>query len=444
MRNFVTLVSASVILGVCCFFATAAQGQVDVQVEAPRKRVGRNQEEADRLLKEIRRRHAEEDAFIANFVHQPPDERVRLWRKNINTALDHKRMEQLLIARGTDAAPYLAEIVRGGKSYVRLFALNLLCNMDRFVSADQLLIPERGEYSEPLAKGRRDQFMLVDGRRIGPEAYAVVKWATEQTKDEDLRFHARNYTGLMEQDLRKLPLSEQLRQWREAVIKSKGVLGFGSDSFTLVHQLGNILVERAPESLPPLIDMLENDKSGYVREEAISVITWVDRYRMRLRGTEVGRGAIEAVQRALERGGLKPTHTNRERREYLWNQISSQVFDDSDFYTAWPVYAYMLEKLCSAQTTIPGTGGYNPVFKAIVTSDASPEWRRFRKYLTELDPFFPSWEYVYVGPADNELLHPRVRQKLIRYLEHWKRFEAEQSLKPGAPAHAAVKPERAN
>jgi len=426
MGEFVCAITR-VSLCLCCLLVMAVQGQEKVPGELSEWQIRKNQEDAkwfEKEIEKIRRQAAAHDAFIARFVNEPPQERVRLWCRGMHEFLVGDRMTQLMIARGTDAAPYLAEIVRSGKSCARFSALDLLCDMDRFVPAAQLLLPEPGEHSEPLAAGRKNRFMLVDGRRIGPEAYAVVKWATEQTKDKDLRFHARQYTGLLDQDLRRLSLTEVLRQWREAVVKSKADYGMLSDDGVLHAHLGDILVETAPESLPPLINLLENDPNGYVRLASINLIRWVDKYRMRLRGTELGRRAIEGIRRAIQRGGLKPVYKNRESRKELWKTISSEILYDSDNSLEWRVYGFMVEKLHGVQTTIPGSG-INPALKTAGVPQATAEWRRFRAYLTEIDPYFPSWEYTYVGLNQNEVVHPKVRQKIARYFEYWKRFQAE-------------------
>jgi len=404
----------------------AVQGQEALPDELSKEQIRKNRETAEWLAQkreEGKREDAERDAFIARFVEEPPQERVRLWCQGMHKFLVGERMTQLMIVRGTDTAAYLAEIVRSGKSCARLYALDLLCDMDRFVPAEQLFLPDAAEHFKPHIDGWLNRFMVVDGRRIGPEAFAVVKWATEQTKDKDLRFHARQYTGMLDQDLRKLTLSEVLRQWREAVAKSKADYGLLSDDGVLHAHLGDILVETAPESLPPLISLLENDPNGYVRLETINLVRWVDKYRMRLRGTEVGRRAIETMRRALERGGLKPVYKNRESREELWKTISSEVLYDSDD-SEWKVYGFMVEKLHGVQTTIPGSG-YNPALSGMGLPQATDEWRRFRTYLTEIDPYYPSWEYTHIGMTYDEALHPRMREKIARYFEYWKRFQAE-------------------
>jgi hypothetical protein len=262
--------------------------------------------------------------------------------------------------------------------------------------------------------------MVVDGRRIGSEAYAAVAWAAGQTGDRELRFHARLDTGLMDQDLRQLPLRDLVKQWREATVKSKGLLRVDADAGDLAFHLMVTLVEQAPESLPDLINILENDPSGFAREEAIEVVSAIDSHRMRLRKSEVGRRAVESIRRTLERGGLKPVYVKGEERERLWRRISARVFDDkvsTDSSSDLSFYAYALERLHGVKVT---SGEVKP---PAIIPDATPEMCRFYAYLTELDPFFPSWEYVHVGSATEEIIHPRFRHKIARYYEAWLRFK---------------------
>lgn len=377
----------------------------------------------------IRRDNEEEEEFVTNFLSLPPEERVKLWKEGkdiTGRGLIPRRMDDALIARGVDAVHYLAEVVRKGDSYHRAYALKILCDMDRFVPLQELPVPEVGDsiYVKALKLGGRlNPFMAVDGRRIGIEGYGVVKWAAEQIKEKDLRFHARQYSGLLERDLRQLSLDEQIKQWKEAVIKSKGVLGVDIDAYNLSYLLKAILIEKAPESIPPLIGILENDSNGYVREEALTVIAVIDTFHMRLRATEVGEKAIETIHRAVERGGLKPVHTTREELESLWKQVSAEVFNDEVAIhngSHWSVIAMALEKFYG----VHATKRYNST-PEIVLIEAIPEMRRFVTYLTKVDPFFPSWEYTFLGGSE-EVMHPRFKQKVARYYEQWKKFKAEQ------------------
>jgi hypothetical protein len=267
--------------------------------------------------------------------------------------------------------------------------------------------------------GRLNPFMIVDGRRIGKEGYEVVRWAAEQTKNKDLRFHARQYSGLLEQDLRNLSLDEQIKQWRDAVVKSKGVLGRDMDAYNLSYILKGVLVARAPESIPPLTNILDGDPNGYVREEALTVIASIDMFRMRLRGTAIGREAIEAVRRAVEKGGLKPVNITRQEREDHWKWFSTLVFDDEVPFlggSEWIGISIAFEVLYGVKVT----RRYNTTPK-IQVINVIPEMRQFVTYLTQVDPFFPSWEYTYFG--NDGVMHPHYKQKIARYYEQWKRFK---------------------
>jgi hypothetical protein len=64
-----------------------------------------------------------------------------------------------------------------------------------------------------------------------------------------------------------------------------------------------------------------------------------------------------------------------------------------------------------------------------------PELRRFVSFLTEVDPYFPSWEFTFVGDMSDTMLHPRFKVKMARYYEQWKRFKAEQGSTIPSPSN---------
>ena len=415
----------------CCLAAQAAHEQMQA-VKNLRKEASQPQNDiakrSAKITEKIQQDSAAEEKFLTAFLQLAPKERINVWMRGKDVTgrgLMQTAMDDALVARGADAVPYLCEIVRHGDSYHRTYALKILCDLDRFVPLEDLPVPEVGDsiYVKPIKLGGRlDQFMMVDGRRIGKEGFEVVKWASEQTNDKDLRFHARQYSGLLQQDLRQLSLHEQLRQWRETVIKSKGALGADIDKYNLSYLFKAILIEQAPESIPMLIDLVESDSNGYVREEALTVLALVDTFRMRLRRTEIGRKAIEAIHKAVERGDLKPVHTTKEARDSLWRQLSDGIFNDRvpiHQSSEWSIIAMALEKFYGVKST----KRYYTVQQII---EATPEMQDFVSYLTKVDPYFPSWEYTYVGDARDEILHPRFKQKIARYYEQWKRFKAEQ------------------
>jgi len=409
-----------------CLVNGGFNGQDQVKLQSQREEPNQNEGSTNKLiteiLDEINQRRAKEDQFIVSFLRQGPREQVRLWSKKRRSGLG-PRIRELLIARHPDTAPYLAGIVRNGKGEDRTEALELLCEMDRFVPIEQLLFPELGgtrTKENTDIRGMLNHIMLVDGRRIGSEAYGALKWAAEQEKHRDLRFHARACMGLLAEDLRRLSLHELIKQWRESVIKSKGLLAVDYDAAELSAHIANTLIELAPESLPPLIDILSNDSNEYVQDEAIRVVSLIDSHRLRLRKSELGLRAIDAMRRALERNGLRPAYRSQQQREDYWRQISAQVFADQligGTRVSWSFYAFALRKLYGANTTVPDKSLYS------MFPDANHQMHRFFTYLTDVDPAFPSWEYVYLGLPGGDVFHPQFRRKMDRYYEQWQHWE---------------------
>jgi hypothetical protein len=338
----------------------------------------------------------ERNEAMLQYLSMPPQKRVTLWREGKGPqGLLQREMEEALIVQGIDAVPYLAEMARSGSAIDSINAIWLLCESDRFVPVEEFLLPEIGGFNgvRALKKwGRPDEFMKVDGRRIGKEGVEAVLWAAEQTKDKSLRFFARYYSGLLEEDFRKLSLQEQIRQWRDAVARSKGILGIAGDSeaFILYQELSLILIEEAPESIPALLSLLEKDSNSYVREDIISKLRLIDSSRVRLRALEVGRKAIEAIHRAIEKGGLKPTYGERKDREQLWEEIKAQVFNDEfplHHGSTLSIIALAFEKFYGEKIT-------KRLYTVQELIEAPPEMRQFVTYLTKMDRFFPSWEYI--------------------------------------------------
>jgi hypothetical protein len=255
--------------------------------------------------------------------------------------------------------------------------------------------------------------MVVDGRRVGKEGIEAVRWAAEQIKHDDLRFHAREYSGLLDQDLRQLSTDEQLKQWRKAIAKCGDDPGMNDDC-TLAHHIENILLEKAPEVISTLVNMLEHDSNRRMRSEAFGLLGRIDSTSMRLRGTEVGRRAIEAMRRALVRCDLS-NFDERDACQKESERMSAELFDDR-----LEGYRYDWLRGLEAMYGLRLTEASGPV--RVRTSEA----RQFVDYLTRIDPYFPSWEFTYRGNWVDYALHPRFKAKWERYYEHWKRFKASQ------------------
>lgn len=424
MENCVRAIQSLILaLFLVCLLAGSGNAQRRTQEKLEEAR-----RTGDPVMVHIYEQMAEEDEYVASFLKQSPQEQVRLWLRGaprgMGQGLADRRIEEILIAHGTAAAPYLAEVLRSGNHSQQLAALELLCKMDRFVPLNQLALKAEDTvgYDELVdARGATNDLVPVNGQRIGEQAYQAVMWAAEQSADRELRFQARHWSGLLEQDLRHLPLGEQIRQWHAAVAKDKGSL-YENEAGTISFCLGHILVAEAPESLPPLVDILDNDPNGYVREAAIGVILDVDSERMRLRKTEVGRRAIEAVQRALEKGGLKPDFSSRKIREETWAKISANVLDDDmtrHFDTDWNVYARAIEQFYGVKLT-----RRIPLFGNGHIDEAVPEIRSFITYLTDVDPYFPGWVYTPSAPG-SQIFHPQFKAKIALYYEAWKNYKAQ-------------------
>jgi hypothetical protein len=421
MTSFTSVACAALFACVCCQLVIPVQGQ-DKTLGA-----GASQRSVEQEMDKSSRLAAAEERYLKEFLTLPPKERVRLWKegKNIGGFTNWNMREALYVA-GLDAVPYLADIVRHDTSDDAVRAVQLLCRMDKFVPDSALPLPEAGGviYVRPLKTGGvLNDYMTVDGRRIGKEGLDAVMWAAEQTEHDDLRFHAREASGLLEQDLKRLPLAEQIKEWRRTVVESKGYLGMvgNPDTHTVMFHLSMALIEQAPDSIPPLLEMLESDTNPYVREGIIGVLHLIDSGRVRLRGIKVGREAIEAIQRALAKGNLKPTYNDREAAQWIWRRWSAEFYRD-DFYlhngSEWALLALAFEKFYGE----PATKRHRN-WPTVELIEAKPEMRQFITYLTDVDPFFPGWEYSLAG-ANSQVLHPLFRKKIERYYEYWKRFKA--------------------
>jgi hypothetical protein len=310
-----------------------------------------------------------------------------------------------------------------GNDDERMLAVGILCAMDRYVPPERLLWSDIGlDVNLPWlrAAGLIDPFRPVDGRRIGREGYEAIKWAEEQKDNDDLRFHAQQCTGSLEQQLRDLRPGEQIRRWRAAIIKSRGFLG-GPDESWLYTKLQQIIGDRAPESLPLLTDMLDHDKNGYVRLGIFNILHSVDVCRLRLVGSEAGQAAIAAMGRAVRQGNFKPPlrHT-QEDAEQTYRELSGGE-RNIGLDTRWDWYAYAMGRLYGEELTTNPNYPYG-------REKAIPEIHDFIDHLSSVDPTFPSWEYTFWGNPADETLHPLFQKKLQRYYEEWQRFKAEHHI----------------
>jgi hypothetical protein len=371
----------------------------------------------------------EQERFISDFLQMSPQDRVRLWEnsntwKNRNTMAHvlQGEMLQALVAVGTDAVPYLLEVARKERGYLQIGALETLCDMDRFVADKDLPFrPGVGPiHIRPLGiSGTINKLQPCDGRRIGKEASEFIRRAAEQEKNKELRFHARECLGLIEKDLRQLSIEGTFQRWQQALIRSKGGVASGNyDESRISEILAQILIERGPDSLPQILDLLEHNSNPYLREGALHVLVTTDSCRMRLRGTELGRRAIEAIRHTLETGSIAgPALQEKSARDNYWKLLSQQFFDDDLSTWTWDL-ARSLEAIYGEKLTIVTH------FGMITHVEATPEMRRFVTFLTNVDPYFPSWEYTNCGLVYDQVLFPNFKAKMDRYHEQWVRFHS--------------------
>jgi hypothetical protein len=78
----------------------------------------------------------------------------------------------------------------------------------------------------------------------------------------------------------------------------------------------------------------------------------------------------------------------------------------------------MLNVLYDESTVDVVVGAYVPG-----TVRPAPAFNGFIAFLTDKDPFFPSWEFTYVGPLRTQTFHPRFQAKMARIEEAWKEFK---------------------
>ena len=380
---------------------------------------------------EVEQQKEENREFLNRFRTLPPEERVNIWRQS-NSDKYRKTVAYrvadgircLLIMEGTDTVPYFAAIVRNRREpyFYRFWAMRILADMDRYVPEENL--PKGAEVTlgvdELKLHGAIDPFSQITGQRIGNRGRQTLQWAANEGDDKWLQFFARNDLGLVKQELNALSVDEQMRRWRDSVAHTKGTVGRPEDF--VEDTLGRLIVEQAPDSLPALLDLLNHEKDQYVRRAVVGLIREVDVYRFRLRKTELGRSAIEGVHKAVVDGDVRVECPKCDTPAETWAELSGQFFKD-DFGlnpgSLGAYYAQMLHTLYGENTVRVVQVG-----DVIRQEWAIPAFNAFITFLTDKDPFFPSWEYTYFGPSYSEAFHPKFQAKMARFEDAWKQFKA--------------------
>jgi hypothetical protein len=388
------------------------------------------------LEREARERATLEARFYHEFLSLSPEERVRLWldawrhgkqwedwvRRYGNDI--HMWLEPAVQAKA-DVVPALAEVVKGRENkMVRSRALASVCQLARSVPAGEAPVqvgtPDVNIPSEGIA-WRVNPYLPLDERVVGKAGLAVIRWATQETSSADLRLHAKEMCGLLESEFRPLSLQEKLERWKGAVEKSRGMFGFYShpDEMLEYRTLGRLIAEQAPESLPPLVRMMDEDRKGHVATAALDILQLVDGCRLRLRATAEGQMAIAAVRRAAAANRLYPYIPAAEHRASEIDRVLRVVLNDEG-PRRLRVFYYAFEQLHGEKIAAL----HSPQPNALAND---PGVSRFAAYLTKVDPYYPSWEYSNCAEAylpAGEVFQPGFRRKAARLHAEWTKFRA--------------------
>jgi hypothetical protein len=391
------------------------------------------------------------------FMKLPPAERVRIWFKDMNkgasaTGLSSNDDYALLVSLGLDTVPTLANIVHTAGINQQIDAVSLLCHMDRFVPVAELPAPEPfghiGPYlgsgfhgpflDQPYERyqGEYNPYMTVDGRRIGPQGLEAVQWAANQTKNRKLRTFARDCSGLVSQDLRRLGTPDLLATWRKGVIA-----GLVPGTFFHVINLDNeflpaaegILVQRAEESIPLLARIVMDDQEQEVRVRARDLLLRIDLEKVRLRGSEAGRSAIAALTESARTHPLAEWRllartsaplAEQSHREFI-EAVEAQTMQDT-VLRGEPPFGWMARAFADLYGE-PTTFLKRTAMASY--TDVRPEFRQFIAWLTRTDAAFPDWECsstVVSAPQDQmtELVKPCFKARIERLHQAWLRYRA--------------------
>jgi hypothetical protein len=374
--------------------------------------------------------------FFSAFLKLPSNERVDLWLRDTKRSyLTEGNIRDVMIIHCLDTIPDLMDIVRNRKGEDRLLALHLLVDMERFVPLKDLPLKiEFGKIRDWSAENSKDMGRKggilslrtpIDGKRIGSQAKDLIYWAANLSEDQDLRFHGRDQSGLLYEDLKSLRLDELIERWKTAISKLGKRRGYFyySDETVLIENIERILMENVNAVVPAMARILAEDRNAYIRDSAFFFLYQADIYGMRLRRSLAGQRAIGVMRQAMQAKMLRPENCTQNARYSIWQGFVGQAFGDKTMLgdaTFLSVIAMAFEQYYGENATL--------LFDSQIPAKANalnPEMKRFVTHLTLVDPSFPSWEFTLTGMSGYEaILHPRFKQKIERYHECWKNFKA--------------------
>jgi hypothetical protein len=376
---------------------------------------------------------------LSAFRALPPQQRVEIWKRSNNYKYRNdlsyrvsREIQDLSVIEGTDTVPYLAQILRDKHEpyFYRFWAMTILGQMDRYVPEQNF--PKGVSYTISVETlnlhGTINWYQPIDGRRIGSDGLTALQWAANNADDSWLKFFARKDLGLLKKELSALPLEEQIRRYRASI--TKWVLIAGGPTDQLATTLQDLIVEEAPDSIPPILETLKRDNNKTVQKRFAGLLVLIDAYRVRLRKSQLGRSAIEAVHQAYVRRKIKPDCAACQKSAKTWTRLAAQFYDDRVSISA--SYAHYLNAIYGEKTV-------NINYVGTIRQEAPVlEITPFMTYLTDKDPYFPSWEFVDPESENSQPFHPGFQEKMARIEEAWREFQSTRSVDPKAGESSSV------
>lgn len=360
---------------------------------------------------------AEDQVFLQYFKSLPPGERVRTWlhATDLSKSSTVQRrtlagQELLLLAQGTDTVKQLTDVVlnESDSSSNRIKAAALLCRMDRFVPSDDFVVRDAIPLEREVGlsvSGDVSPFLVVNGRRIGQPAVNTLHALAMSQNHGAVQTAVKYYCGDFKNEIRGYATRELVGRWSRSVaeLKSPYFAYEWSVEGGMSLLLRDEIVERGQAAIPLLTSLLSHATNGAIREEIVLTSELIDRNSVRLRKSEDGRLAIEAIFGALKTGNLKPVFNTAESRKRKQAELYAQFFDDRIAIgngSNWKLILDSIHQVCGES----------------IPMDLFPT---FLKTLTEVDATFPSWEFTSTG-TQLDVLHPLFLKKVNRYCAQWK------------------------
>jgi len=330
--------------------------------------------------------------------------------------------EEILVASG-DASINNALVTEvNGNDLERVrYAVFLLCLRARFVPHSDFLIQHVNSLmSLGLGDGRISPF-APDLSKLDQSAGLALRSALE-SPNRTLRNSAKIYTFAALEDLSSVPTSALVERWRTAARKIPACFKAAPDAYTDTEEslplLRIALAARGLEAAVAVSSLLKNEGNAEVRNEEIDLVRFVDSSVVRLRGSEDGRRAIQAVKEAalshpLQYCWMRFNKTEGDRQKF-WMELEDQFL--RDHLPSWTtLVAEAFDQLHGEHLTAPAPSASD---YRICNDVCGMQMRSFVSWLTEADPTFPCWEFL-SSETDSDMLHPLFVSKIRRYHEMW-------------------------